>query len=132
MSTKPSKTHEIPESVKKSVWNRDGGRCVICGSTYTAAPNTYYIPPSSLGRKVEENIVTMCLTCRCDYDQSAKRPYYAALVRQYLKLCYPNWDEGKLTHHNFDAIQTYYELSDKGRADVDNYIKLTYKEENHE
>jgi hypothetical protein len=126
---KSTKACEIPMNVKKRVWERDGHRCVICGSTYTAAPNAHYIPRSHLGLGIEQNIVTLCLACHCDYDNSVKRPYYAALIRMYLKRCYPDWDESKLVYRKFDALQTYHELSDKGKADVDNYIKLTYKEE---
>ena len=126
---KSTKSCDIPMSVKKRVWERDDHRCVICGSTYTAAPNAHYIPRSHLGLGIEENIVTLCLGCHCDYDNSAKRPLYAARIRDYLKMCYPDWDESKLTYKKFDALQTYHELSDKGKADVDNYIKLTFKEE---
>lgn len=126
---KSTKACDIPISVKKRVWERDNHQCVICGSTYTAAPNAHYIPRSHLGLGIEENIVTLCLGCHCDYDNSAKRPLYAARIRDYLKMCYPDWDESKLTYKKFDALQTYHELSDKGKADVDNYIKLTFKEE---
>ena len=126
---KSTKSCDIPISVKKRVWERDNHQCVICGSTYTAAPNAHYIPRSHLGLGIEENIVTLCLGCHCDYDNSAKRPLYAARIRDYLKMCYPDWDESKLTYKKFDALQTYHELSDKGKADVDNYIKLTFKEE---
>lgn len=126
---KSTKACDIPISVKKRVWERDNHQCVICGSTYTAAPNAHYIPRSALGLGIEQNIVTLCLACHCDYDNSTKRPYYASLIRMHLKRCYPDWDESKLTYKKFDALQTYHELSDKGKADVDNYIKLTYKEE---
>ena len=126
---KSTKLCDIPMAVKKRVWERDDHQCVICGSTYTAAPNAHYIPRSHLGLGIEENIVTLCMSCHCDYDNSAKRPYYAALIRMHLKRCYPDWDESKLTYKKFDAFETYHRLSDKGKADVDNYIKLTYKEE---
>ena len=126
---KSTKECSIPMSVKKRVWERDHGQCVICGSTYTAAPNAHYIPRSHLGLGIEQNIVTLCLACHCDYDNSVKRPYYAALIRMHLKRCYPDWDESKLVYRKFDALQTYHELSAQGKADVDNYIKLTYKEE---
>lgn len=124
-----TKECDIPLKVKKAVWDRDEHRCVICGSTYTAAPNAHYIPRSHLGLGIEQNIVTLCLACHCDYDNSTKRPLYAALIRDYLKMCYPDWDEKKLVYRKYDALYTYLELSDNGKADVDNYINLTYKEE---
>ena len=126
---KSTKACDIPLRVKVRVWERDNHRCVICCST-TAAPNAHYIPRSHLGLGIEENIVTLCTGCHCDFDNSTKRPYYASLIRQYLKSQYPDWDESKLTYKKFDTIQTYHELSDKGKADVDNYIRLTFEEEN--
>ena len=126
---KSTKECDIPLKVKKTVWDRDEHRCVICGSTYTAAPNAHYIPRSHLGLGIEQNIVTLCLACHCDFDNSAKRQYYKVLIKRYLMMKYPDWDESKLTYKKFDALQTYHELSDKGKADVDNYINLTYKEE---
>lgn len=126
---KSTKECSIPMSVKKRVWDRDGGRCVICGSTYTAAPNAHYIPRSHLGLGIEQNIVTLCLACHCDYDNSTKRPYYAALIRMHLKRCYPDWDDDRLVYRKYDALHTYHELSEHGKEDVNNYIKLTYKEE---
>jgi hypothetical protein len=33
MSAPPAHTRLIPSEIKKEVWKRDGGRCVICGET---------------------------------------------------------------------------------------------------
>lgn len=96
---KSTKACSISERVKRRVWERDGGKCVICGSSHTASPCAHYIPRSHLGLGIEENIVTLCMACHCDYDNSVKRPYYRQLIRQYLKMRYKNWDESKLYYH---------------------------------
>lgn len=80
------------EQVKMRVWERDGGRCVICGSPYAASPCGQYVPELF----IPENVVTLCMPCKCGYDNSPKRPFYRSLIKRYLKLRYPNWDESKL------------------------------------
>jgi len=52
----------IKTEVKQAVWRRDGGKCVICGST----ENLHYdhiIPFSKGGANNIENIQVMCATC---------------------------------------------------------------------
>lgn len=127
---KSTKACDIPLKVKMKVWDRDHGRCVICGTSRMTAPNAHYIPRSHLGMGIEQNIVTLCMACHCDYDNSDMRPYLAVRIKRYLMSKYPDWDERKLVYKKFDALDTYLALSEKGKADVDNYIKITQKEEN--
>jgi hypothetical protein len=82
-----------------------------------------------LGLGIEENIVTLCMPCHCDYDNSPKRPFIKAQIRRYLQLRYPDWDERKLVYRKYPALDDYMELSDRGKSDVDNYIRLTKREE---
>lgn len=89
----------IDRMVKERVWKRDGGRCVVCNSPYTASPCGFYHSREDLGYITEENMVTLCMACKCDYDNSPKRPYYRHLIRMYLKHRYPDWNEEKLYYH---------------------------------
>lgn len=91
-----TKLCEIPMSVKLRVWERDDGRCVLCGKTYTASPNAHYIARSHGGLGIEENIVTLCLLCHAKYDNSDQRSALRDRLRGYLKTKYPEWDESKL------------------------------------
>lgn len=127
-----TKACDIPMSVKKRVWDRDGGRCVICGTTQMTAPNAHFIPRSQLGLGIEQNIVTLCMPCHVDFDNSPKRDHYREIIRRYLKMRYPDWDERNLVYKKYPAFDNYLSLSDKGKADVDRYIELTMKEEAHE
>lgn len=120
---------DIPYEVKKKVWERDGGRCVACGRRRMVSPNAHYIPRSQLGLGIEENIVCLCYYCHMDYDNGPKREDIREAIRQYLKMRYRDWDEKKLTYKKYPALDAYMELSDKGKADVDSYIRLTKKEE---
>lgn len=125
-----TKACEIPMSVKKRVWERDEHRCVICGSTYTAAPVAHYIPRSHLGLGVEKNIVTLCMACHCDYDNSDKRERLGVLIKRYLMSKYLEWDERELVYKKYGDLDDYYNLlSANGKDQVRKYIKRKVDEE---
>ena len=52
----------IPSDVKKAVWERDGGRCVECGSTHRLHYD-HEIPFSKGGSNTEKNIRILCKKC---------------------------------------------------------------------
>ena len=60
MKTKRAKATDIPQKVKKVVWERDGGCCVICGNNYNVMPNAHFISRSKGGLGIEENVFTAC------------------------------------------------------------------------
>lgn len=96
-----TKATNISTAVKAAVWERDGGKCVLCGS-HMAAPNAHYIARSHGGLGVEQNLVTLCLSCHDRYDNSADRMLIRAELRAYLKSKYPDWTETKLTYRKWD------------------------------
>lgn len=97
MKTKRAKACDISKKVKDIVWERDEHRCIICGS-YQAMPNSHYIRRSQGGLGVEENIVTMCMTCHRAYDQSSARELIAGYTEKYLRSKYPNWNPKNLIY----------------------------------
>lgn len=57
-----SSGRHIPSAVRKKVWERDGGRCINCGSK----ENLHYdhiIPYSKGGSNTEKNIQLLCQEC---------------------------------------------------------------------
>ncbi len=52
----------IPEAVRIAVWNRDGGRCVKCGSKERLEYD-HIIPVSKGGSSTTRNIELLCETC---------------------------------------------------------------------
>ena len=105
MKSKRSKATDIDMSVKKKVFERDGGRCVVCGNYCNVMPNAHYIPRSKGGLGIEQNIVTLCteLTinkCHRKYDFGTKkeREEIGKIIRNYLKSQYEDWDEEKLVY----------------------------------
>ena len=103
MKTKRSKATDISNTVKKRVFERDGGCCVICGNNYNVMPNAHYISRRKGGMGVEQNIVTLCteLTmnkCHRKYDFGSKeeKKVIREQIKKYLKSKYPNLNEKDL------------------------------------
>ena len=92
---------DIPQAVKKKVWERDEHRCVLCRRTRCCAPNAHFVARSQGGLGIEENIVTLCLYCHDLYDQSAERDAIREELREYLQSKYPDWNEQKLYYHKY-------------------------------
>ena len=98
--SKRSQECDIPQKVKNVVWQRDNNRCVMCGSPY-AMPNAHYIARSHGGLGIEENIVTLCLSCHNKYDNTSLRPVIKEYLKNYLQSKYDNWDEEKLIYNKW-------------------------------
>lgn len=94
---KRTKALDISKKVKDAVWERDGHRCILCGS-YQAMPNAHYIPRSHGGLGIEQNIVTLCHVCHHKYDNTTERSFLGERIKHYLKFKYSDWDETKLIY----------------------------------
>ena len=88
-----TKEVDISPNVKQAVYDRDGGRCILCGQS--GAPNAHYRSRAQNGLGIEQNIVTLCWTCHMETDQSTKRQDNLQEIRAYLDLWYPNFDDNK-------------------------------------
>lgn len=55
---KMTKATSIPKSVKEAVYERDDGRCILCGRN-NGDPVAHVIRRSQGGRGIEQNIVTL-------------------------------------------------------------------------
>ena len=98
MHRQTRKTAIRPE-VKRAVYERDGGRCILCGKR--GLPNAHFIGRAHGGLGIEENIITLCRECHDRYDNSADRKVIREILREYLKSKYPEWDESKLNYHKY-------------------------------
>lgn len=59
-TSKQAKKLDISQKVKKIVFERDNGCCVICGNSYNVMPNSHYIRRSKGGLGIEQNVFTAC------------------------------------------------------------------------
>lgn len=63
-------SRQIPSEIKKRVWKRDKGKCVICGSTYNLQFD-HDLPYSKGGSSItEKNVRILCAVC--NYKKSNK------------------------------------------------------------
>lgn len=90
MKSNRTKALEISKAVKGAVWKRDGGRCVLCGRP--GNPEAHYISRKHGGLGIEQNILTLCRKCHNRYDQTTERAEIGAVLADYLRSCYPDWD----------------------------------------
>jgi hypothetical protein len=100
MKSKRSKACNIPQSVKERVFERDNGRCIICGKP--GIPNAHYIRRSQGGLGIEQNVVTLCLACHNAYDNGFCRESFGTKIHDYLEYkYYPNWKEEDLVYNKW-------------------------------
>lgn len=103
MKTKRANATNISKKVKEIVFERDKGKCVICGNSYNVMPNAHYISRAKGGLGIEQNIVTLCteLTpnkCHRKYDFGTRkeREEIKEKIKKYLGSKYDNWKEEDL------------------------------------
>lgn len=99
MKSKRSKACDISTKVKQEVYERDCGKCVICGGN--GIPNMHYIRRSKGGLGIPQNIVCGCIRCHHEYDNGKKRKEYAEIIRNYLMKCYEEWNEEDLIYRKW-------------------------------
>lgn len=104
---KMTKATAIPESVKRKVYARDGGKCVVCGAP--GIPNAHYIRRSQGGLGIEENIVTLCPKCHHDFDNGFKREEIGAWLSEYLDKWYPDFPDEKRVYSKYDWLYKDYD-----------------------
>lgn len=93
-----TKATNIPRIVKERVYERDEGKCLICGRVvYVENSCCHYISRARLGLGIEENILTLCHDCHRRFD-GADRTKFEPMIRIYLKTKYPDWNEKKLIY----------------------------------
>lgn len=85
-----TKYTNISSAVKKAVYIRDNGRCVLCGRP--GDPWCHAVPRSQGGLGREENVVTLCPDCHMAYDQGPDRKALYVQIVAYLKGFYPGWN----------------------------------------
>lgn len=92
-----TKATAISAAVKKAVWARDFGRCVLCGSI-NAGPHCHFVRRSQGGLGIEQNIWTGCQRCHDALDSERTDGPLHEQARDYFRTLYPGWDENTLKY----------------------------------
>lgn len=101
MASKRSKACDISPKVRKEVLERDGHRCIICGSNY-GLQIAHYISRARGGLGVARNLATMCVSCHFQMDNGKYHKELQKAVREHLQAHYEDWDESKLTYSKLE------------------------------
>ena len=101
MKSRRTKACDSSKSVKVSVYERDGGLCVLCGRP--GSPNAHFVPRSHNGLGVEENILTLCPDCHRRFDQTEARALIRPVLERYLRTKYPDWNIENLYYRKANA-----------------------------
>lgn len=111
---KQTKAHQFSKKVQKNIYRRDNGICIFCRENYhmhCKNPMLYelkdvmhYINKSAGGVGVEENGALGCRYHHSLLDNGNKglRKEMLEVFRQYLKNCYPNWNEAALFYKKYN------------------------------
>lgn len=91
---------DIPMSVKKIVWERDGHRCIFCHRYVPVeCACCHFIPRGLGGLGIPENIYTGCSDCHREQDNGLNTKLYDLKVEKHLKSIYgAKWDKSKLIY----------------------------------
>ena len=91
-----TKASRISKAVKEAVYERDGGRCVLCGKVVDVSNSCcHFISRARLGLGIEQNILTLCHSCHYSLDNGEVGRERA---REYLRGKYPGWNEKSLIY----------------------------------
>ena len=88
---------DISPSVRNEVKQRDGGRCIVCGS-HDGIQIAHYISRGRLGLGVPQNLGCLCIRCHFEYDNGKLHQEIKNIFREHLSALYEDWDESKLTY----------------------------------
>lgn len=98
--SKASKACDISPAVRREVTERDGGRCILCGSA-DCIQIAHYIPRSRLGLGIPQNLACMCHICHQAMDNGNLRIPYEAAFKRYLLEKYSDWNEDDLVYRKW-------------------------------
>lgn len=108
MKSKRAKATDISAKVKKIVWERDEGRCVVCGWNQNVMPNAHFISRNNGGLGIPENVVTLCTNltpnqCHRKYDNGTReeRKEIGEKIEDYLKSKHKDWNKEKIVYRKY-------------------------------
>ena len=98
-----TKATDIPEKVKKIVWERDNHRCIFCHRYVPLeCACCHFIPRSLGGLGIPENVYTGCSDCHREQDNGLNTKEYDMKVEKHLKDIYgANWNKEKLIYKKY-------------------------------
>lgn len=98
--SRASKACDISRAVRGEVTERDGGRCIICGSI-KGIQIAHYVSRARLGLGIPQNLACMCYICHQAMDNGKFHAEYQKAFEHYLQMKYDGWDEKNITYRKW-------------------------------
>lgn len=97
---KQTKATSIEKHVKEIVWERDDHKCIFCHVEVDVFfANAHFIPRSSGGLGIPENIFTACEKCHREQDNGLNTKKYDKIAEDYLRSIYGGrWTKDNLVY----------------------------------
>ena len=104
ISSKRAKATQISNKVRRVVYERDNGLCVVCGRQ--GFPEAHYVPRSAGGLGIEQNIVCLCRDChtKFDFGDGETCQLMGEAIKAYLQSKYPDWNEDDLVYRKYEDV----------------------------
>lgn len=97
MASKLSRACDISPKVRKEVMERDGHKCIICGSVSNLQV-AHFVSRSRLGLGIPQNLTILCDCCHFEFDNGKSHKELQKLVREHLQGLYEDWNEKDLIY----------------------------------
>ena len=101
---KRTKAVAIPPKIRQEVEERDGHKCIFCGSPECRG-EAHYINRSQGGLGVPKNLVTVCSACHRQMDNGQMIKVYRQKAKEYLMSQYPDWNEDDLIYNKWKNLK---------------------------
>lgn len=89
---KQTRARRASKKTRLEVYERDGGKCIICGR-HTNLTLAHYISRAHNGLGIKENLGTVCIYCHHEMDHTSKRQKKLEEFRIYLDSHYPDFPD---------------------------------------
>ena len=100
-----AKATSISKDVKRQVWERDRGRCLMCHKTVREeCACCHIIPRSHGGLGVVKNIITLCPECHRKYDTSSDRQQMSLEFTRYIEEKYGSVEKSEVVYDKWSFL----------------------------
>jgi 5-methylcytosine-specific restriction endonuclease McrA len=104
MASKISRACDISPKVRAEVMERDGHKCIICGSTF-GLQVAHFVSRSRLGLGIPQNLAILCIRCHGELDNGKSHKELQKLVREHLQALYDGWNEKDLIYSKWRDLK---------------------------
>lgn len=104
MVSKLSRACDISPKVRAEVMERDGHKCIICGST-SGLQVAHFVSRSRLGLGIPQNLAILCVRCHGEFDNGKSHREIQKLVRKHLQAFYEGLNEKDLIYSKWRDLK---------------------------